>query len=77
MVFSAKSFSFLTELTGFSGFSFCFFPFPDERGKSFAGGSGIRGFLRRPKMVLWPVQGYLSNSLRSFTRLALNGFRWI
>ena len=74
MVFSAKGFSFLTGLTGFSGFLCCFFPFPEEKEKdnppsaekdSFVGGSGSRGFLRWPKMVLWPVQGYLFSSLRS------------
>jgi len=64
MVFSAKGF-FLTGFTGLLGSSF-FFPFPDEREKdSFAGGSGSRGFLWRPKMALWPVQGYWSSSLRS------------
>ena len=34
-----------------------------EKG-SFEGGYGISGFLRRPKMALWPVQGYLSSSWR-------------
>jgi len=33
MVFSAKGFSFLTGLTGFSGFLCCFFPFPEEKEK--------------------------------------------
>ncbi len=41
------------------------------------GGSGSRGFLRRPRMVLWPVQGYLSSSLRSWTSFARKGLRWI
>ncbi|MEA2039708.1 MAG: hypothetical protein U9N82_07720 [Thermodesulfobacteriota bacterium] len=71
MVFSDKGFSFLTGLTGFSGFLCCFFPFPEEKEKDnppAAEGvlgdfwlltsdfrsliSGIRGFLRRPKMAL-------------------------
>ena len=63
MVFS--SLTGLTGLTGFSGLLCCFFPFPDEREKvnppsaegvlgaeSSLGGSGTRGFLRRPRMAL-------------------------
>ena len=59
-------------LAGFSGFLCCFFPFPDEREKdnppsaekdSFEGDTGISGFLRWPRIALWPVHGYLSSSL--------------
>ena len=39
--------------------------------------SGSRAFFRRPRMALWPVQGYLSSSWRSFTKPALKGFRWM
>ena len=42
-----------------------------------AGSIWSREFLRRPRIALWPDHGYLSSSLRSFTRPALNGLRWI
>ncbi len=47
------------------------------RAESSLGGSGTRGFLQRPRMALWPVQGYLSSSLRSWTSFARKGLRWI